>query len=556
MPLPAPAWRRTLYGLAALFGCTVYFFQIDSQHIPKNGDEDPYFHITRLTALSGHWLPLQSDPDMRDTKPPLLFWQGIATTGQGRHWTLRALRAPSVVYTLLTAALACLLARRFAGTSAAGVIASLVYLAFFSTYHYGRPFLTNAPESFWLFLAWFIPLYWPQAALRSRALPVLLGLIIGVGLLYKSFALLAPVGLALSWWYLRARAYRWDAFLRQDAWRLALVAVVSLALFSLWFALDPDPRAVWQSFVVKENAGKFDAPGGSYFGRMLWGGSSIWTMLIGVPLNAGLLALPVAALMVSAVRRHATLTASEKLLWIWVLSLMLVFSLPSQRSARYLLDAMPAVAVLCALGWDRVGRGWFIAALALAEFGLLFLGLEAGVLQHANGPRALYAPGYWLLLGAAAALSAAGVLIPRLTQAATPVASLLVFAALAAFLQPFDDGFRTQAQPWVAGREVWVPSDFASSEETYRFLLPGADVHTYHETRDQDVEALARLYPLFALRVPLGSAPCTGCRVLARRLDVRGRLTSSETGELLHGRGLDRVFLQELLVESPAVASR
>src|ERR1700690_268201 len=556
MQPPAPALRRVLYGLAALFACLVYFFQLDSQHIPKNGDEDPYFHITRLTALSGHWLPLQSDPDMKDTKPPLLFWQGMATTGQGRHWTLWALRSPSVIYTLLSAVLACLLARRFARSSGAGVMAALIYLAFFSTYHYGRPFLTNAPETFWLFLAWFIPLYWPQVALRSRALPVLLGLIIGVGLLYKSFALLAPVGLALSWWYLHQRAYRWSAFLRQDASRLALVAVVSLALFSLWFALDPDPRAVWQSFVVKENAGKLDPSGGSYFGALLWGGSSVWTMLLGVPLNAGLLALPVAALMISAVRMRATLAVPEKLLWIWVLSLMLVFSLPSQRSARYLLDAMPAVAVLCALGWDRVGRGWFIAALALGELGLLFLGFEARVLQQANGPEALYAPWYWLLWGAAAVLSAAGVLFPPLTRPATPVASLLVFAALAAFLQPFDDDFSTQAQPWVTGREVWVPSDFASSEETYRFLLPGAEVHSYHETRDQDPDALAVRYPLFALRVPLGSRPCTGCRVLARRLDVRGRLTASETRELLHGRGLERVFLQELLVASPAATAQ
>jgi len=544
-----------LYGFAALLACLIYCFQLDSQHIPKNGDEDPYFHITRLTALSGHWLPLQSDdPDMRDTKPPLLFWQGIASTSQARYWTLWNLRYPSVLYTLLTAAMAFLLARRFARSTGTGCLAALTYLAFFSTYHYGRPFLTNAPETFWLFLAWFIPLYWPQAMLRSPVLPVLLGVIIGVGLLYKSFALLAPVGLALAWWYLHQRAYRWGAFVRHDAWKLALIAAVSLALFSLWFVLDPDPRSVWQSFVIKENAGKFDAAGGSYIGRLLWGGSSLWTMLLGAPLNAGLLALPVAALMASAWRDRARLAAQERLLWIWVLALMLVFSLPSQRSARYLLDAMPAVAVLCALGWDRLGRGWFIAALGLGELGLAFLGFEALVLQHANDTGALYAPWYWLLLVAAAALSLLAMLVPSLTRPATPVASLRVFGALAAFLQPFDAGFSARARPWVAGREVWVPSDFASSYETYRLLLPGADVHTYHETREQDPQAMARQYPLFAVRVPLGSAPCSGCRVLARRLDVRGRLTPAETRELLRGRGLERIFLQELLVASPAAA--
>lgn len=555
MRVSAAPLRRTLYGLAAVLACLVYCFQLGSQHIPKNGDEDPYFHITRLTALSGHWLPLQSDPDMRDTKPPLLFWQGMVSTAQARHWTLWTLRYPSVLYTLLTAAMAFLLARRFAHDAGTGVLAALAYLAFFSTYHYGRPFLTNAPETCWLFLAWFIPLYWPRWALRSPVLPLLLGAIIGVGLLYKSFALLAPVGLALAWWYLHQRAYRWGEFLRQDAWKLVLIASVALGLFSLWFVLDPDPRSIWQSFVLKENAGKFDPAGGSYFGRLLWGGSSLWIMLCGAPLNAGLLALPVAALMIAAWRGRALLSAPERLLWIWVLSLILVFSLPSQRSARYLLDAMPAVAVLCALGWQRIARGWFIAALALAVLGLDFLGVESLVLQHANGGT-LYSRWYGLLLVAAGVLAVLAMLLPRLTRPATPVVSLLVFGALAAFLQPFDDGFSAQARPWVAGQEVWVPSDFASSLETYRFLLPGADVHTYHETREQDPDAMARQYRLFAVRVPLGSAPCEGCRVLARRLDVRGRLTPFETRELLHGRGLERMVLQELLVQSPAASTR
>ena len=85
---------------------------------------------------------------------------GHRLDGPGTYWTLWTLRYPSVLYTLLTAAMVFLLARRFARSTSAGCLAALTYLAFFSTYHYGRPFLTNAPETFWLFLAWFIPLYW------------------------------------------------------------------------------------------------------------------------------------------------------------------------------------------------------------------------------------------------------------------------------------------------------------------------------------------------------------------------------------------------------------
>ena len=53
----------------------LYFFGLGSFFAPTNGDEMVYLHIARLTADSGHWLPLVSDLDhMRNTKPPLLFW--------------------------------------------------------------------------------------------------------------------------------------------------------------------------------------------------------------------------------------------------------------------------------------------------------------------------------------------------------------------------------------------------------------------------------------------------------------------------------------------------
>ena len=116
----------------------------------SNGDEMIYAQITRATAANGHWLPLRSEmPDMVNTKPPLLFWQGIVSTDWARHWTLVALRWPSVGWTFLTAALTGLIAWRALGRNvAAGLFAAAIYLAFLSTYRYGRPFLTNAPETF------------------------------------------------------------------------------------------------------------------------------------------------------------------------------------------------------------------------------------------------------------------------------------------------------------------------------------------------------------------------------------------------------------------------
>jgi 4-amino-4-deoxy-L-arabinose transferase-like glycosyltransferase len=546
--------RYALYCLAALLGVFVYFFGLDSQHIPKNGDEMVYAGIARATAASEHWLPLQADVQgISNTKPPLLFWQGIVSTDHGRSWTLWNLRYPSVIYTLLTACLAFLLAWRYSGDVTRGLVAALTYLAFYSTYRYGRPFLTNPPETFWLFLAYFILIYRKDAALKSGGMLLLLGAVVGIGLLYKSFALLLPVGFALSWCCVHRRDYRWSEFLRDDAWKLLVVAVIALASFCLWFVLDPDPQSLWREFVMKENAGKFAPAGGSYLSNLLWGGSSIWTMVLGAPINAALLALPVAALMAAALRDRSRLSPNEKLLWIWVLTLIVFFSLPDQRSARYLLDAMPAIAVLCALGWDRLGRGWFVATLTLCALGLAFLAYESWLLQRAMPAGSLFSIGYWLLLLAAAGSSAVAILLPPLTRPATPVAALLAFLSMATFLVPIDhelENFSAQASRYVRGREVWVPSEF-SSEEAYRFMFPAAAaIRGYVDTRDENMGDLARRYPLIVVRLPLHDAACSGCRVLAQRLDLRGRLSSADVAALLHGKVFDTVFIKELLIES------
>src|SRR5882672_10180875 len=89
---PSPANHRssliTWYVLATVLAVFTYFYGLDSDHAPKNGDEFVYAHITRVTAKSGHWLPLQSElRGMRNTKPPLIFWQGIASTRWGADWS-------------------------------------------------------------------------------------------------------------------------------------------------------------------------------------------------------------------------------------------------------------------------------------------------------------------------------------------------------------------------------------------------------------------------------------------------------------------------------------
>ncbi len=539
--------------LAIALAVFTYFYGLDSQHIPKNGDEYPYEHITRLTAASGHLLPLQSELDgMRNTKPPLLFWQGIASTHWGQDWDLWHLRYPGVIYTLLTALLVFLLAARLSRQMEAGFIAALAYLAFFSTYRYGRPFLVNPPEVFWFFLPFFTLLYWRPFSFESRLfVPLLLGLEIGIGLLYKSFALLAPIGLVLVWWYLHQCRYQWREFIVKDAYKPVLAGIVALSMFALWFAFDPDPQSVWREFVVGENAGKFEAHGAGYWAQLVWGGSSIWTLLLGYPMNAGLLAFPVAALFLVAYRQPYQLGDSEKMLWIWMAVLFVVFAVPSQRSARYLLEAMPGVAVLCALNWQRIPRWVFVLTLVAAGAVLALLAFLSHGLQHEAA--GMYGWGYWLLLGMTLALAIFAVFFARATRSVVNVVVLLVFLSLAAFLRPFDGdlgSYGETARHYVRDKDVWVGCNFRAHDEGDRFMLPEARVHGYDENWNLKPAELAARYRLFTFQLPLDAGPCEGCRVIGQRLEIRGRQSPDELKAMLGGDVFRHLFVKELLVES------
>ncbi len=551
--------RFAWYVLATLLAVFTYFYGLDSQHIPKNGDEYPYEHITRLTADSGHLLPLQSQLDnMRNTKPPLLFWQGIVSTHWGHDWTLWNLRYPSVIYTLLTAGLTFLLGWKLSWKLETGFIALLTYLAFFSTYRYGRPFLINSAEVFWFFLPFFTLLYWKHVAFESRfRVPLLLGIEVGIGLLYKSFALIAPVGLCLVWWYLHYREYRWLYCLRKDAVKVVITVALALALFGLWFLFDPDPQAVWREFIVGENAGKFD-PHGNYLLEFLWGGSSVWALVIGYPMNAGLLAVPVAAVFFIAHRRRVLLIDAEKMLWIWMAALFIVFSLPSQRSARYLLEAMPGLAVLCALNWHRISRKVFVVSLLMMGGVLAFFAFLSVHLQQEMADAELYGLAYWILLALTAALILTALFVPKFTAAIVNVTALLVLLCFAAFLRPFDGAFgnySADVQQYAKGKNVWVPCNFRAKEEGYRFILPDAQVHGYHEDLALSAAGLAAKYKLFAVQVPLQDEGCADCKIIGQRLDIRSRQSESELKQMLKGDVFQHLFVKELLIEAPGVNS-
>ncbi|MFM8379383.1 MAG: ArnT family glycosyltransferase [Planctomycetia bacterium] len=532
-----------------------YLHGLGSLHILVNGDEMIYAQIVRATAASGHWLPLVSEmPDMVNTKPPFLFWQGILSTDWGRTWTLAALRWPSVAWTFATAGMAGLLAWRASGRGAVGMLAAAIYLAFLSTYRYGRPFLTNPPETFWMFGCFFVMLWWRPQSFSSRFLfPTIVGLCAGAALFAKSFAQLVPIGAGLVAWHLHEvrrpdGGPDWRRLFGRSVPGLAWTALVALAIFAIWFAFDPDPAAIWREFVVGENLGKMKAGRSNYLLALLWGRVSVWGYALSWFLNAGLLALPLLGTLIRAWQHRAEAGAIERLLWLWAAVLFAVFCLPTQRSGRYLLEAMPGIAVVMALHWHRLLPSAFLTTVAGAGVVVGLVAWLSALLVRDLGPGAI-SWAHWGILGGAVGIVLFALVDRRRLAACAVPAALVAFLSVSSFLTTFDPprgGYPAAAVAAAQGRVVHVPENFRAAAERASFLLPGAVIRGYpaeheeHGPADVGPDDLVVVVRPFAAPEPPGA--------IGSRMEISGRHTPRQLWEMATGRLAETLFRREWLI--------
>ena len=582
MPQRLPA--HYLWLALAVVVALGYLFGLGGDDIPRNGDELVYIHIARLTAASDQWLPLVSALDaMRNTKPPLLFWQAMVAGGWGEHWTLLRLRLPSIAYTWAIALMVGLLTwkivrDRIVVTNAsaptatveesrhralsAGAIAAIIYLSFFTTFRYGRPYVTSAPETFWLFGIFFALAWSPAKLMASRWMfPLLAGLALGIGCLYKSFAMVAPVGFALALCFqgVGARKPLWNPVrpgVFTDGLKVLAICALGLGLFGLWFALDPQPEEVWREFVVGENVGKLKSSPG--YLKVAFSGSGFITILTGYFTNA-LFLLPVSVgCMVAAWKAYGKKTPvsdAEKIMWLWMLGLAFVFLFPNQRSTRYLIPAMPALAVLMALYWHRTGRIWFGLSLVMCAVGAAAMGWVAYGAIRATQNEGLYSPAYWLFLAAIIVACALGLLKKQWTRSITALAGFSVLFALTWVMEPFNGElarFKPDTNALLQGQAVAVPSNFNGHFERYEFIITGAKVVPYFAEQPVDydqVDALLTTHRYALVQRRVGQAPCTQCRIIDQRWNLRSRPSEKGGIQVAFKRPETYLFAREYLVE-------
>jgi 4-amino-4-deoxy-L-arabinose transferase-like glycosyltransferase len=315
----------------------------------------------------------------------------------------------------------------------------------------------------------------------------LMGVTMALGAAYKSFALVAPAAAAV-WcaWLLSAPRLQWPLVLR-TAVGLTWSALLAVGIFSLWLVLDPDPAAVWQEFVLGENAGKMSTTEG-YWHAAFFGVYPMWTQLLAYPANAGLLFFTVLGVawvgLTRAFKRqtYTLLTPSEWILLAWLAVWLIVFTIPSQRSERYVIPAMPALAILMALVWEKIPKLAFWVTLALIAPALVLVARIAWVMGDMQ--IATFTQVTMTLIAVCAGFTGAtaGFVRKERLREATLLACLAVYASFSLMVEPLSApsaGYTSAVQSLMQGKRIAVPNGFTGQYERFHFILPSAKLVPY-----------------------------------------------------------------------------
>jgi 4-amino-4-deoxy-L-arabinose transferase-like glycosyltransferase len=232
------------------------------------------------------------------------------------------------------------------------------------------------------------------------------------------------------------------------------------------------------------------------------------------------------------------------LLLVWLGVWLLVFTLPSQRSARYLIPAMPALAMLLALYWQQIARAWFVPSLILCG---VFIG-ALGRIAWAAHDVGIGSTGDWMttegVVLAGLVLVLLGLVKPTYTRACTLAATLTVFAVFGLTTAPLNGAsgrYSAGSMTTVQQQRLAVPSSFNGQFERFEFLLPGnrfvpydGDAMAARSAKD-NTQSLARLLDthdaVVWLQTPSEATQplcMPSCKVLGERWEVKGRHQSGE----------------------------
>lgn len=335
-------------------------------------DEPRYGQVAREVYETGSFLVLHLCGDLYPDKPPLLFWLS-GLLGWLSGWSELALRLPSLAATAVTAWLISRLARRWWGEGAAWWAPAVFLTTTLVLKIGGRlqldPLLTALCTAA-------IVLATEPSRTRRRAETAVLaaGLATGLAVLTKGPVALVNIGLPLlAWrWYGGRQAL---AGAGRRAWAAAALLAVAPALCWAVAAAVAEPSLVRELF-FGQHLGRItraDRHPGPIWKHLVRLPVLLlpWTLLVGRELIEALRGL-------AARRRDPAVSAA-----LWLLALVVFYSLIPPKRDLYLLPAYPAAALIAGVGIERLAAtrrlpAWigFGTAAVLAALGLAILAIS------------------------------------------------------------------------------------------------------------------------------------------------------------------------------------
>ena len=340
-------------------------------------DEGRYGEVGRWMLQSGDWLTPRLNGLPFFHKPPLLYWlqaMSMGTFGVSA-WALRlvpALHAGLMLVALYLAARTVateLIARRaviMLGTS-------LTVLVGGQYINHDMLVATWIGVAIWCFGFSFMTGDRPHAGWAR------LGFVAcGLAMLSKGMIGFALPGLVLFVWLLWTRQFKKVLYL---PWLsgLALFAAIVVP----WFVLAQQKYPQFLNYMfIRQQVERYTAT--TFNNPQPW-----WLYLVAI----ALLFFPWVFFALAQVTRGTRLALRDGavarewtgLCWIWVIAITVFFSIPNSKLVGYILPVIPALALLAALGWERVMAHRAYAGKLFAALCVLAIGISTGIVLAVGG---------------------------------------------------------------------------------------------------------------------------------------------------------------------------
>ncbi len=341
-------------------------------------DEGRYAEVSRWMLVSGDWLAPRLDGLPFFHKPPLLHWlQSITFAVSGVSvWSARLVPALHAGVMLIGLYLA---TRKIAGEATAG--RAIWMLGSSLTFLFAGQFINHdILVATWISAAigcFAFAFMNPEGAGKVNAAWARWGFVAcGLAVLSKGLIGLVLPGMVIFIWLLWSRQF-------SKVWRLPWVSGLLLfaAIALPWFVLAQlTYPGFFDYIIIKQHFARYTA---STFNSVYpWWFYLMALVILFFPwcVFSLLPLLPKISLRLPAgTRQDASWTS---LCWIWLLSVLIFFSVPASKLLGYILPAVPPLVMLAAFGWDKTmlrvqhAQRWFgaivVLNLSLALVGSIF----------------------------------------------------------------------------------------------------------------------------------------------------------------------------------------